>query len=219
MNLIALQDSRSAAADAYRTLRTNLEFANAEAPLRSLVIAAPTPEPDIAELVANLGVTFAKTGRRVILVEGDLRQRKLHTLFDLSNDIGLTSLVQQGIALEEALQDSGVPNVQVLAAGPATDNPTDILDARQLEKALDRMHEIADWTLFTAPPLLAFSDGIILGHHADGVLLVVRAGKTHRSAAQRAKLILERVHVRQIGVAMLNTPAQRDSIDYIKRKR
>ncbi len=218
MNLITLQDSRSPVAEAYRTLRTNLEFANAEAPLRSVVVAAPTAEPDIAELVANLGVTFAKTGRKVILVEGDLRQRKLHTFFGLHNDVGLTSLVREGSTLEAALQESGVPNVQVLTAGPATDSPTDILDARQLEKALDRMHEIADWTLFTAPPLLTFSDGVILGHHADGILLVVRAGRTHRSAALRAKQILERVHVRQIGVAMLNSPVQRDAIDYIKSK-
>ncbi len=88
-----------------------------------------------------------------------------------------------------------------------------------METIIAQLHDLADWNLFIAPPLLAFSDGVILSHRADGVLIIIRAGKTHRSDALRAKQILERVNVRQIGVAMLNAPIQQDTLRYLKVKK
>ncbi|MEW5987144.1 MAG: CpsD/CapB family tyrosine-protein kinase [Chloroflexota bacterium] len=208
MNLITLTDPRSPVSEAYRTLRTNLSFYSLDKPLQTLVVTSPAPGEGKSTTIANLAVAMAQGGRRTILVDCDLRRPSLHTLFNLGNDFGFTTLL-----LDEKgappLQKTPVDNLWLLTSGPKPPNPADLLGSRQVDRLIATLKEQADMILFDVPPVIAVTDAAVLGAKVDGVLLVVNAGKTRRDHAQRAKELLEKAKVRIVGVALTNAP--RDS--------
>ncbi len=206
-DLITLTDPRSPAAEAYRTLRTNLTFAALDKPIETLLVISPTPGGDKSTVLANLAVTMAQEGRRVIMVDADLRRPILHQIFGAANDRGLTTMVVEEAALDDPpLLDTGVDNLRLVPSGPLPPNPADILGSRRIEEALARLKTHADVILFDAPPVVAVTDGAVLATKVDGVLLVIRAGYTRRDHAQRAKELLERAHARIVGAVLSNAP-------------
>jgi non-specific protein-tyrosine kinase len=205
MDLITLIDPRSPVSEAYRTLRTNLSFYGLDKPLRSLVITSPAGGEGKSTTIANLAVTMAQSGRRTILVDCDLRRPSLHTIFDLNEEPGLTNLVL-GDVTDLPLQETGVHNLWLLASGTQPPNPADLLGSKKLDQIIAELGESADFLLFDAPPVLAVTDATILGAKVDGILLVVQAGKTRRDHSERAKDLLEKAHVRIIGVTLTNAP-------------
>jgi capsular exopolysaccharide synthesis family protein len=208
-DLITLTDPRSPAAEAYRTLRTNLTFfAALDRPVETLVVTSAGRDERKSQVLANLAVTMAQGERRTILVDADLRHPGLHDVFDVANDRGLTTMILEEEALDDPpLLDVGVENLLLIPSGPLPPNPADILGSRKMEQAIAAFRERADVILFDAPPVVAVTDAAVLGTKVDGVLLVVSAGRTRREHAQRAKELLERVHVRIIG-AVLNEAAR-----------
>jgi non-specific protein-tyrosine kinase len=208
-DLITLTDPRSPAAEAYRTLRTNLTFfAALDRPVETLVVTSAGRGERKSQVLANLAVTMAQGERRTILVDADLRQPGLHDVFDVANDRGLTTMILEEEALDDPpLLDVGVENLLLIPSGPLPPNPADILGSRKMEQAIAAFRERADVILFDAPPVVGVTDAAVLGTKVDGVLLVVSAGRTRREHAQRAKELLERVHVRIIG-AVLNEAAR-----------
>src|SRR5215212_1433635 len=134
-SLIALRDPRSPAAEAYRTLRTNIQFSSLDKPLQTLLATSTAPDEGKSTTLANLAVTMAQAEQRIILVDCDLRRPTLHTLFGLSNDVGLTSMI---LSQEEAppLQETGVPGLSLLASGPLPPRPADILGSRRMEAVI-----------------------------------------------------------------------------------
>src|SRR4051812_26324198 len=181
-SLIALRDPRSQAAEAYRTLRTNIQFSSLDKPLRTLLATSTAPDEGKSTTLANLAVTMAQAEQRVILVDCDLRRPTLHTLFDLPNDAGLTSMI---LAQDEApppLQETSVPGLSLLASGPLPPRPADILGSRRMEAVIARLCAEADIVLFDTPPVNAVTDAAVLATKVDGVLLVFQAGKTRRDA-------------------------------------
>ena len=205
MKLITLTDPRSPGSEAYRTLRTNLAFYSVDEPLRTLVVTSPAPDEGKSTTIANLAVAIAQGGRRTILVDCDLRRPSLHKIFELGNDLGLTTMVLDQNA-DLLLQNTGVENLSVLTSGPTPPNPADLLGSRHVDRILDLLKERADMVLIDAPPVIGVTDAAVLGARADGVLLVVSAGKTRRDHAERAKELLERARVRIVGVALTNAP-------------
>jgi len=206
-DLITLTDPRSAAAEAYRTLRTNLTFAALDKPIETLVVTSPAPGEGKSTTLANLAVTMAQGERRTILVDADLRRPSLHEIFRVSNSRGLTTMFVEQEALENPpLAETGVENLFLLPSGPLPPNPADLLGSRRMEEVITALRAQADLVLFDAPPVVAVTDAAVLGTKVDGVLLVVRAGHTRREHAQRAKELLERVHVRVIGAVLTNVP-------------
>lgn len=206
MNLITLTDPRSPISEAYRTLRTNLSFYSLDAPIRTLVVAAPAPDPNKSLVAANLAVTLAQAGRKTILVDGDLRRPELHTLFNLNNEQGLTTLML-GENSDLRLQKS-IDNLHILTSGPKPPNPADLLGSRQTDRIIETLTSQADIILFDAPPILGVTDAVVLGTKVDGVLLVITAGKTRRDQAERAKALLEKAKVRIIGATLTNAPLE-----------
>ncbi len=211
--LITLTDPRSPASEAYRTLRTNLSFYSLDDPLRTLVVTSPTANEGKSGTAANLAVTMAQGGRRTILVDCDLRRPSLHTLFGLDNAAGLTTMLLDE-SQEAPLQPVGVDNLWLLPGGPQPPNPADLLGSRQMERVLEGLLQRADMLLIDAPPVLGFSDAVILGARADGVLLVLRAGKTRREDAEQAKAQLERANARIVGATLTDAPLERPLGDY-----
>lgn len=205
MDLITLTDPRSPASEAYRTLRTNLSFYSLDEPLQTLVVTSPAPDEGKSTTIANLAVTIAQGGRRTILVDCDLRRPSLHEIFDVGNDAGLTTMVLDESA-ELLLEETGVENLSLLPSGPKPPNPADLLGSRHIDRVFAQIKERADMILIDAPPVLGVTDAAILGARADGVLLVVNAGKTRREHAERAKEILEKARARIVGVTLTNAP-------------
>lgn len=209
--LALLTHPKSVAAEAYRTLRTNVQFASLDQPLRTLLITSPGPEEGKTTTLANLGIAFAQAGTRVLLVDCDLRRPSLHVLFDVANERGLTSYLLDETG-EPAIQSTNVEGLSLLPTGPLPHNPSELLASRRMECALDALVERADLVLLDSPPVVAVSDAAVLGRRVDGVLLVVSVGRTRREHAAQARRVLERANVRILGAVMNN--AQLDSALY-----
>ncbi len=207
--LTTLNDPRSAAAEAYRTLRTNLMFSSVEKPLHTLLVTSPADGEGKSALLANLAVAFAQGGNKTILVDADLRKPAQHELWGLSNERGLTTMVlEDGALASPPLNATDVPNLQVLTAGPLPPNAADVLSSQRMTEIIGLLKARANYVLFDGPPVLAATDAALLGSKLDGVLLVVRAGHTRRDHAARARQTLERVHVRLVGAVLSNAPKE-----------
>lgn len=203
--LITLTDPRSPISEAYRSLRTNLSFYSVDKPIRTLVVTSPAAGAGKSTTVANLAVTMAQSGRRTILVDCDLRRPQLHEFFDLPNEQGLTDAILDESA-PLALQATLVENLRLLTSGPKPPNPADLLGSRQTDRVINALREQADIVLFDAPPVLGLTDAVVLGGKVDGVLLVVRAGKTRREHAEQAKELLEKAKANIVGATLTNAP-------------
>jgi capsular exopolysaccharide synthesis family protein len=205
--LITLNDPRSPAAEAFRSLRTNLMFSSVEHPLHTLLVTSTAQSDGKSSLIANLAVTFAQAGNSTILVDSDLRRPSQHEIWGISNERGLTTMMLEESAMSSPpLAATSVPNLQILPTGPLPPNPADVLSSQRMSGVIGVLKARANYVLFDSPPVLAATDAALLGSKLDGVLLVVRAGHTRREHAARARQALERVHVRIVGAVLSNAP-------------
>lgn len=204
-SLITISNPRSPISEAYRTLRTNLEFSSLDKPLRTMLVTSPGPEEGKSTTLANLAVTLAQAEKEVILVDCDLRRPSQHEIFEVENGVGLTSMVVDEEAFKNPpLQETLVPNLKLLPSGPLPPNPSELLGSRRMEEIIATLRETADLVLFDAPPIIAVTDAAVLASKVDGVLLVINAGTTKRDHAQRAKALLEKVNARLVGAVLNN---------------
>jgi capsular exopolysaccharide synthesis family protein len=203
-SLITLSDPRSPAAEAFRTLRTNIYFSGLDRSIQTLLITSVAPSEGKSTTLANLAVAMAQGDKKTILVDSDLRRPTLHTVFGLNNDTGLTSLFMDVKGpIEPALKEVGVPNLQVLTSGPLPPNPAEVLGSQRMLDVIAALKNRADIVLFDAPPVIAVTDAAVLGTRVDGVLLVINSGHTRREHAKRAKEQLDKLNIRIVG-AVLN---------------
>ena len=208
-NLVTLSDPRSAAAEAFRSLRTNLMFSSVENPIQTLLVTSPARENQKSSALANLAVTFAQSGNRTILVDADLRQPKQHQIWGVDNARGLTSMMVDDKALDDPpLSTTQVENLQLLSTGELPPNPADLFSGKRMDEIVATLRRRADYVLFDSPPVLAATDAALLGIKLDGALLVVRAGDTRRDHTAQARQALERVHVRIVGAVLINAPRE-----------
>ena len=204
-HLITVADPRSPVSEAYRTLRTNLDFSSLDKPVKTMLVTSAGPEEGKSTVLANLAVTTAQAGKKVILVDCDLRRPTLHNIFNLKNDVGLTTMVVDDAAIESPpLQDTGVEGLQLVSSGPLPPNPSELLGSRRMEEIIAALLERADVVLFDAPPVVAVTDAAVLATKVDGVLLVINAGGTKRDYARAAKARLEKVNANLLGAVLNN---------------
>ncbi len=218
-NLITLTDPQAPAAEAYRTLRTNLMFYGIDRQASALVITSAVPGEGASAVLANLAVTLAQAGHRTVVVDCDLRKPAQHALWGLDNERGLTTMLLDNAALADPpLQAIGVDNLHMLTSGPLPPNPADLVGSRRMDELIAALRERADYVLFDTPPVLAVSDAAVLGHKLDGLLLVLRAGASRRDHAARARDELQRVNVNILGVVLVNAPRDSAVSGYYARK-
>ena len=212
--MVTLLYPRSVTAEAYRTLRVNVEFASLDAPVQTLLVTSAAPGEGKTVTSSNLAVVFAQAGRRVLLVDADLRWPSVHTYFDLPNVHGLTSLLRgDATDVDDVAQPTEQPNLRVLATGPLPPNPAEQLGSQRMQVILGMLRESADIVIFDSPPLVAVADAAVLSAFADGTLLVIDATKSRRRQVAIASAMLTRAGAKILG-AVLNRAAATDSFHY-----
>ncbi|RKH70665.1 polysaccharide biosynthesis tyrosine autokinase [Corallococcus sp. AB049A] len=194
---------RSAVAECCRAVRTNLLFMSPDHPCKTLVVTSSGPQEGKSTTCINLGVAMAQSGNRVLLLDTDMRRPRLHRAFGVPNDLGISSLVVGEGSLDKAVKSTEVPNLFVLPCGPLPPNPAELLHTRAFKELLRQAGEKFDRIILDSPPLNAVVDAAVLATQADGVVMVLKAGRTDRGAAKRALRSLADVQARMFG-AILN---------------
>jgi capsular exopolysaccharide synthesis family protein len=202
--------------EAFRRLRTHIFTLDRDAPLQTLLVTSAEPKEGKSTIVANLALAIAQSGRKVIVVNGDLRRPTLHRIFDLSNEIGLSSILKQEATLDEAAQDSKIPGVQVLTSGPLPSNPAELLGSPQMTTLIEQLVQQFDMVVLDTPSLLAVTDAAVLAPAVDGVVLVVERAQARGEAVRAAHQQLVAVKARSIGV-VVNRAEQDGSYYYYHR--
>lgn len=208
--LVTVTDPRSPSAEAYRTLRTSIDFASLDKAVRTLLVSSAGPEEGKSTTLANLAVVSAQEGKRTVVVDCDLRRPAQHRLFGLSNDQGLTSVLLNEAALKDPpLREVGIPGLRLLTSGPIPPNPSEIIASARLVELIKTLASKADLVLFDAPPLVAVADASMLASRLDAVLLVAYAGRTRKAHIERAKALLEKANARLLGAVLTNVQVDR----------
>lgn len=206
--LITLTDPRSQAAEAYRTLRTNLMFSSVENPIQTLLVTSPVDGEGKSDAIANLAVTFAQGGNKTILVDADLRRPSQHNIWGVKNRGLTTMMIDDGALSSPPLVETGIENLLLLPAGDEPPNPADILSSKRMNEVIGVLKARANYILFDSPPVLAATDAALLGIKLDGVLLVIKSGQSRRDQTHQAKQALEQVNVRVVGAVLTNAPSE-----------
>ena len=206
--LLLLIEPHSPAAEAYRSLAANLQFAYADRQLQTIGVTSAAEGEGKSTTVANLAVALAQTGRRVVVIDADLRRPGQHGVFGVEREPGLSNLLLGSMdAGQLPLQETGAAGVKLLASGPLPDNPLEVLASRRLDQVLGLARAHADFVLVDTPPSGALADAAVVAPRLEGVLLVVSAGKTKRDLARRAREQLERVNANILGVVLTDVRA------------
>ena len=213
-SIAALKDTRSAIVEGFRVLRTNLSFSSAGQALRSLLITSAGPGEGKTFVATNLAVVMAQAGKKVILVDADLRRPSVHKRFGLSRTPGLGDLVladnpTDPATLQNYLQPGPVDNLRILTCGITTPNPAELLSFEHTHRILDALEALADIVIYDTPPALTVTDAVILTGRSDAILQVVRSGVTRRDLALRSRDLLQRTGGKVLG-PVLNMVRQGD---------
>ncbi|NLG84812.1 MAG: CpsD/CapB family tyrosine-protein kinase, partial [Firmicutes bacterium] len=209
-HLITDLEPKSPLAEAFRVLRTNIQFAAVDRPIRSLLITSAGPAEGKSTTLANLGVARAQSGARVIVLDADLRRPTQHKLFNLSRGAGVSSVVLGRARVEEALQETGIPGLRLLSSGPIPPNPSELLASQAFSSLLKELKEKTDYLLIDSPPVMAVADASIVAGQVDGVLLVIQLGMVARPMAVRAKEQLLAAKANLLGMVLTNAGMDRD---------
>jgi non-specific protein-tyrosine kinase len=201
--LVAQTDPRSPAAEAYRVLRTNLQFSSLDTPLRAIVVTSPGPGEGKSTTAANLALVMAQAGNSVLLLDADLRRPNVHRLFQLPNSTGLTTaLLNIGHDLDSSIQKTPNPKLHALTTGPIPPNPAELLSSSRMQELIKQLQEQYDVLVIDSPPVLAVADATIISKQVDGLLMVLSAGETRADMLARAMEQLDSVNVRPLGVVL-----------------
>ncbi|ACS99032.1 CpsD/CapB family tyrosine-protein kinase [Paenibacillus sp. JDR-2] len=211
--VVADANPTSPISEAYRTLRTNLQYAETDRPLQLLMVTSAGPEEGKSTTILNLAVTYAQMERRTILVDADLRKPTSHYNFGLSNRTGLSHVLSGQADLSEVIKETRIKGLDVLPSGPVPPNPSELLGSSRMEELLGKLREQYDMVLIDTPPVLAVADAQVVANKCDGVLLVVNARTGKKQHAIKAKNALKFVQARIVGIA-LNQTAHREAGPY-----
>ncbi len=202
LTLISDLGERSSAAEAYRVLRSNITFASVDQPVKTLLVTAATQLEGKTTTVANLGIAMSQEGKKVLLVDTDLRRPALHRMFDLDNTRGLTSTLVGSFALEDVIQPTEIENLSVLTSGPLPPNPAELLNSAKMRELLSELQDQWDIILFDSPPTIMAADAAILASITDGVLFVIEQHNASRRIIAEAINVLQSAKARLLGVAL-----------------
>ncbi|MUK87404.1 polysaccharide biosynthesis tyrosine autokinase [Ornithinibacillus sp. L9] len=201
-HLIAKLNPKSPISEQYRTLRTNLDFSSVDEKLQTILVTSAGPSEGKSSTISNLAVVYAQQGKRVLLVDADLRKPTMHYTFRMDNLRGLSNILVGDTTIEDATADGGVAGLDIIGCGPIPPNPSELLGSKRMEKFIADARERYDVILFDAPPVLAVTDAQILANNCDGSLLVIRSKKTDIEGAKKSIEALKPAKAKLLGTVL-----------------
>ncbi|KAA3612036.1 MAG: polysaccharide biosynthesis tyrosine autokinase [Calditrichaeota bacterium] len=201
--LITHLDPKSPVSEAYRTLRTNLQFSKIDKAVHTMLVTSSGPKEGKSTTSANLAIAMAQSGKRVVLIDADLRRPVVHSIFGLEKEDGITNYLMNDISYDKMIKKSIMDNLYIIPSGVLPPNPSELISSKNMEDLIERLKGDFDLVVFDTPPIIAVTDAAILSTKVDGTLLVVKSGQTNYDAVVRAKSLMENVDARILG-ALLN---------------
>lgn len=202
--IITELNPKSPISEAYRTLRTNIDFSSIDEKLQVIMLTSAGPGEGKSTTTTNLAVTYAQSERKVLVIDADLRKPTMHHTFFKTNRWGLTNILTGQSSPEEVITSTHIPNLYLLPSGPIPPNPSEILASKRMTAFLDQMRSQFDMVVIDTPPALAVTDAQIVATRCDGVIMVIHSGKVKRDMAMKVKANLEHVKARILGVVLNN---------------
>lgn len=200
--LIANIDPKSPISEQYRTIRTNIQYSSIDEELKTLMVTSSGPAEGKSTTAANLAVVFAQLGKKVLLVDSDLRKPTVHRAFGVNNLFGFTTVLTKQATLGSTVLETEEKDLYILTSGPVPPNPAELISSKSMEQFIEEAKEQFDYVIFDTPPLLAVADPQILANKVDGSIFVVYSGKTDIDQAKKAKELLMNAQSKLIGVVL-----------------
>jgi succinoglycan biosynthesis transport protein ExoP len=213
-DLIVHTQPMSAAAEGFRGIRTNLSFMDVDGDIRALVVTSADPEEGKTTVAANLAISFAQSGKRVLIVDTDLRRPRIHHAFGISHERGVSSVLIGASTFAESVQETDIPNLSVLPCGPIPPNPAELLHHRRFRDLIQQARSQFDLVVFDSPPVGVVTDAAVIAPQVDGVLLVARAEATTRDALRTALRQFRTVGAKLFGMILNGVDPRRGSYGY-----
>ena len=208
LDLLVHFSPKSSFAEYYRSIRTTLMFSTADSQRRALAVMSPLPQEGKTVTTCNMAIALAQTGKRVLIVDADLRKPRLHKVFGVKNLNGLTKYLTADMAVEDLLHATPIPTLFLINSGPIPPNPLELLGSEKAATLIGQLKERFDFVLVDTPPVLAVSDALVLGTRLQGAILVVRSGRTPRAALKLAQEKIAEHDIKNVGVIINNVRMQ-----------
>lgn len=210
IDFITHYDSRSPVSEAYRAIRTNLQFAGAGKQLKTLVFTSAVPSEGKSTTVANLAIVMGQDDKHILLIDCDMRKPVIHRRFGLLNR-GLSNCFAEDLPLKEVIQADVFPNLDVVTSGPVPPNPAELLGSKKMKALLQEAAEAYDYVFLDMPPVLAVTDAALMSSQVDGTVLVIGSGDISPDEGKQAQSVLEKVHANILGVILNKVPQHHKS--------
>lgn len=209
--LISQREPKSPASEAYRMIRTNLDYTNVDLDKKTILFTSSLEKEGKSTTIANMAITLAHAGSRVIVIDADLRKPGLYKMFQIKKYPGLTNYLVKDIPLSEVIQqETGIKNVNVISAGPIPPLASELLASKKMWCLLEELKERYDYVLIDSPPLLSVTDAGIIAGHVDGTILCVAQAETPIDAVKASMKSLDRVNAKLLGVVMTKADFRRN---------
>lgn len=204
INLVTHYSPKSPISEAFRTLRTNIHFADPDHLITTLLVTSAGPSEGKSTIVSNLAITIANSGRKTLLIDCDLRKPNLHNLFETERDPGLTNILSGKLSIEEGIRKTKIENLSLVTSGPIPPNPTEMVDSMAIRAQVEEFKKDFDMILFDSPPIVAVTDAAIISSYTAGVLLVVELGRSRGASVNRGIDLLDNVKANVLGLVTNN---------------
>ena len=214
LNLITINNPKNPAAEAYRVIRTSVQFAQAGKELKTIAITSCTPNEGKSMTIANLAIVLTQAGKSVLIMDCDMRNPTVHKNFNLSNKVGLSSCISMGTAVADAVQATGIEGLDALTAGVIPPNPSELLGSERMQNILQRAKEEYDYVLIDTPPVLPVTDSLVLGRMVDGLILVIDSGEIKVEMARDVKNQLVHSGANILGVVLNKVRSEHHGYGY-----
>ncbi len=213
-NLVTLTDSKSVAAEAYRTLRTNIQFSSYDKEVKVITVTSSRPGEGKSTVACNMAITFAENGKKVLLVDADLRRPTVHKKFKLPNSVGIVNVIMNVDLFEQIVHKNVTEGLDILTSGVIPPNPSELLGSKKFKRFIEQMSNLYDTIILDSPPLLAVTDAQVLTTISDGTVVVAQHGVTKKDEIMHAKDLLEKVKGNILGVVLSQIPAEDNGYYY-----